>query len=447
MQGAVTFTERPRCEADGMDQSRRFSPATLGVLAWGLCALALTLLAADMVFGALGQGATNGDGDWNTSLVGGLMFGLTLISFPVIGLVLARRVPGNPIGWLLLAIAIGWGIGLGSTYADYGINHDPGSLPAADWVAGLTASFWVPPIGLMGTFLFLLFPTGHLLTPRWRWVAWLAGFAIVGCTLVLLVTPGDLADSGYKGVQNPFGIGALATVTSVLAVLLVLVPVTILLSATSVILRYRRSAGIERQQMKWLAAAAGAVALIYGLVMLASLITGVGGGPTPGWVSLVQNISLLSFALIPLAIGFGVLRYRLYDIDVIVRRTLVYTLLVAMLALLYLGGIALLGAATRELTGESSALAVTISTLLVAAAFQPLRQRTQRAVEHRFYRNTYDADVAVQGFSSRLREEIELDVLSRELVATVQDTVQPRTVSIWLRSVTIPERSTGTKEA
>ncbi len=199
--------------------------------------------------------------------------------------------------------------------------------------------------------------------------------------------------------------------------------------------------------MKWLAAAAGGVALVYGAVMVISAITSLQGGPAPGWVSVLENLSICTFALIPLAIGFGVLRYRLYDIDVIVRRTIVYAVLIAVLAILYLGGIALLGAATRALTGQSSALAVTVSTLVVAAAFQPLRARIQRAVEHRFYRKTYDADVAVQGFSSRLREQIELDALSQELVSTVQETVQPRTVSIWLRSVTIPERPAGTKEA
>ena len=447
MQEAVTFSEHPRSEAAGMSEARRLSPRASRALAWGLFGLALAMVAFDATFGVLGSTVEDAGSAWSTSFIGGLIFVLTLLAFPVVGLVLARRVPGNPIGWLLLAISICWGVALGTTYADYGLKYHPGAVPAANWVGGLTSSFWVPPVGLMGTFLFLLFPTGHLLTPRWRWVARLSGFMIVACTIVLLVHPGRMGDVGYPHTQNPFGIAAAGGDASVLQAVLVLVPVTILLSAASLILRYRRSEGIERLQMKWLAAAAGGVALVYGAVMVISAITSLQGGPAPGWVSVLENLSICTFALIPLAIGFGVLRYRLYDIDVIVRRTIVYAVLIAVLAILYLGGIALLGAATRALTGQSSALAVTVSTLVVAAAFQPLRSRIQRAVEHRFYRKTYDADVAVQGFSSRLREQIELDALSHELVSTVQETVQPRTVSIWLRSVTIPERPAGTKEA
>ena len=262
--------------------------------------------------------------------------------------------------------------------------------------------------------------------------AWLSGVTIVVVTIGD-PSPGDMSDAGYKGHQNPLGIESLSHALHLLNAALILLPISMLLSAISLILRYRRSVGIEPQQMKWLAGAAGAVALVWGFVVLLGFVLDLVSDTTPGWLSTLQDISLLSFVLVPIAIGFGVLRYRLYDIDVIVRRTLVFAVLVAMLAVLYLGGIALLGEGTREITGQSSAFAVTISTLLVAAAFQPLRSRVQRAVDHRFYRKTYDAQLAVQGFSSRLREQIALDALSNELLTTVQDTVQPRTISIWLR--------------
>jgi hypothetical protein len=401
--------------------------------AWAMFLVAIALLAADAVLGYLARDQTGASSSWNLGLVVGLIFGATLLAFPIIGLVLALRVHANPIGWLLLMIALCWAVALGTTYADYGLLSHPGAVPAAATVGDITSTFWIPSIGLMGTFLFLLFPTGRLLTSRWRWVARLSGVTIVVTTIGAIVSPGDMGDVGYKGYDNPLGIEALSGVLHLVGVALALLPVCLLLSAVSLVLRYRRSVGIERQQMKWLAGAAGGVAVIWGAVMVISLVTSLVSDTTPTWVSNLQTASLLSFVLVPVAIGFAVLRYRLYEIDVIVRRTLVYTLLVAMLAVIYLGGIALLGVASRRLTGQSSALAVTLSTLLVAAAFQPLRRRTQHAVEHRFYRRRYDTDLILQGFSSRLREHIELDALSHELAATVHATVQPRSVSIWLR--------------
>jgi hypothetical protein len=409
------------------------NPGRAHALAWTLSVVAIGLLAVDVVFGFLGRNQPNTSSSWNTDLVVGVTFGATLVAFPVIGLVLAVKVRENPIGWLLLVISVCWGIGFGTTDSDYGLVAEPGAVPGAAAVGDIASTFWIPSIGLMGTFLFLLFPTGHLLSPRWRWVAWISGATIVVTTVAAILSPGDMGDVGYKGHRNPLGIESLSRVLHLVNVVLLLLPVTILLSAISLILRYRRSVGIERQQMKWLAGAAGAVALVWGVVVGLGLVLELGSDTTPGWLSTLQDISLLSFVLVPVAIGFGVLRYRLYEIDVIVRRTLIYTVLIAMLAALYLGGIALLGTATRELTGQSSALAVTISTLVVAAAFQPLRSRVQRAVEHRFYRKTYDAELAVQAFSNHLREEIELDTLSHALLTTVQDTVQPRTISIWLR--------------
>ncbi len=409
------------------------TPRTARFLAWTVFAVAIALFAVDLVFGFMGRHGGNANASWNTNFVVGLMLGLTLLSFPVVGLILAIKVRESPIGWLLLAISVCWGIGFGTTYSDYGLLSEPGSVPAAAEVAAVTSAFWIPSIGLMGTFLFLLFPTGHLLTPRWRWVAWASGVAITVITAAAIFSPGDMGNVGYGGHRNPLGIEPLAPVLRLVQVALILLPILILVSAVSVILRYRRSVGIERQQIKWLASAAGAVALAWGTVMILGVVMTLFSDTTPAWLSALQDVSLLSFMLVPVAIGFGVLRYRLYDIDVIVRRTLTFAVLIALLAGLYLGGIVLLGAATRQVTGQSSALAVTISTLVVALAFQPLRSRVQRAVEHRFYRRTYDAELTARGFSSHLREQIDLDTLSEALITTVQETVQPRSVSIWLR--------------
>jgi hypothetical protein len=415
-------------------------------LAWSAFAIAVGLFAADMVMGVLTL-SLHESGSWASSnLVFGAAFVLTLLTFPTVGVVLATKRPRNAIGWLLLAIGVAWGIADLTTYSDYGLRLHPGSLPLATYVAPVASSFWLPPIALMGTFLILLFPDGHLLTPRWRWVARLSAFVIVFGPLALVTSPGKLADAGYPHTVNPLGISALDGVSGYLQISISLVPIAMLLSAICLVLRYRRSHGIERLQVKWLAAAAMVIAVTYAFVETLSLLVNF-NGPTPTWLSALQDVALCSFGLIPIAIGFGVLRYRLYEIDVIIRRTIVYAALTATLAALYLGGIALLGAASRSLTGQSSAVAVTISTLIVAVAFQPVRTRIQGAVERRFYRGTYDVEVAVRNFSGRLREQIELEALSQDLLATVHNTVQPRSATLWLRSVTISERSPGTTEA
>jgi len=176
------------------------------------------------------------------------------------------------------------------------------------------------------------------------------------------------------------------------------------------------------------------VAVTYLIVEPVSVVVEPGKKNAPEWLLIAQEIALLSFALIPAAIGAAILRYRLYEIDVIIRRTLVYAVLVATLAVVYLGGISAIGWLLRDVAGQSSALAVTVSTLAVAAAFQPLRRRIQHAVDRRFYRRGYDAQAAVAGFNSRLREQVDLDAIAADLVATTESTVSPRSVSVWLRS-------------
>jgi hypothetical protein len=425
---------------------KSISDRTVHWLAWLAFATALGLFVADITMGTLTL-SLHQNGSWaNSSLVFGAAFVLTLLTFPTVGVVLATKRPRNAIGWLLLTIGVAWGIADLTTYSDYGLRLHPGSLPLATYVAPIAASFWLPPIALMGTFLILLFPDGHLLTPRWRWVARLSAFVIVFGPLALVTSPGKLTDAGYPHTVNPFGISALDGVSGYLQVSIALVPIAMVLSAVCLVLRYRRSRGIERLQVKWLAAAAMLIAVTYAFVETLSLLVA-RQGPTPMWLSALQDVALCSFGLIPIAIGFGVLRYRLYEIDVIIRRTIVYAALTVTLAALYLGGIALLGAASRSITGQSSAVAVTISTLIVAVAFQPIRLRIQAGVERRFYRGSYDVEVAVREFSGRLREQIELESLSHDLLTTVHNTVQPRSATLWLRSVTISERSPGTTEA
>jgi hypothetical protein len=404
-------------------------------IAWGAFVTALVLWLNSGVLGWLTRSAHTDNGWGESSFAVEIAFGLILATFPLVGLLIALRRPETPIGWLLLAIGIFWGIAGMTSYADYGIVVHPGSLPGAALVASIAGHMWAPPIGLMGTFLLLVFPDGRLPGPRWRWVAYLSAFAIAGTSVVLLVTPGTMGDNGYPDTINPLGIEALHGVIGSAQIIMLLLPVMMVASAAGLVVRFRRSHGVERQQIKWLAAAAAAVAATYLVAMAASLLTpaSVSGSE---WVTASQNLALLSFGLIPVAIGIAVLRYRLYEIDVIIRKTLVYAVLIGALALVYLGGISLIGWALRDVAGQSSALAVTLSTLAVAAAFQPLRHRIQLTVDRRFFRQTYDAQRTLDAFNGRLREQVDLDSLQNEVLGVARQTLQPGNATLWLRPPT-----------
>ena len=396
-------------------------------------AFCVALFAFSVAFGVLSpdakqSGSWSGGGLW---IAGALV--VTIVTYPAAGWLIAARRPANPIGWLLLAIGASWGAAATSTYSDYTLklHHD---LPGGALVAVIGSACWLPAIGITGTFLLLLFPDGHLPGHRWRYVAWVSAGAMVVALLYLIFRPGSLADAGYPGVRNPLGVDAVRPLLAA-GWLAILVGVAMMVaSAASLVVRYRRAQGPERQQIKWLAAAAAGVAAVYAVVVPLGAYVDPTSQHTPAWLSAAQSVSLLSFGLMPVAIVIAVLRYRLYEIDVIIRRTLVYAALVAVLAALYLGGVTLVGGLLRTVTGGSGAIGVTISTLAVAAAFQPLRARIQRAVDHRFYRSRYDAALTLDRFSGRLRERVDIDAVSGEVVDVVRHTLQPAHVSLWLRT-------------
>jgi hypothetical protein len=396
-------------------------------------AFCASLFAFSVVFGLLSPAAEQ-SGSWSG---GGLWIALALVvavvTYPAAGWLIASRRPENPIGWLLLTIGACWGAGATSTYSDYTIklHHD---LPGGALVAVVGSASWLPAIGITGTFLLLLFPDGRYPSRRWRYVARASGAAMAAALVYLIFRPGPLSDAGYPTVRNPLGIEALRPLIGVGWAAILVVVAMMLASAASVVVRYRRAHGPERQQIKWLAAAAAGVALVYAVVVPLGAIVDPSSQHTPAWLSAAQSVSLLSFALIPAAIAVAVLRYRLYEIDVIIRRTLVYAVLVAVLAALYLGGVAVVGGLLRAATGGSGAIGVTVSTLAIAAAFQPLRRRIQRAVDHRFYRGRYDAARTLESFSGRLREQVEIEAVSGEVLDVVRQTLQPAHVSLWLRS-------------
>jgi hypothetical protein len=399
-------------------------PRTQRRAAWSVFGLIVLLYVANGVISLASHTGNSGSGD--------IVFALTLLAFPIVGVLIASRMPDNRIGWLLLAIGLGWSIAIGSGYADYG-GHGThvGTLPGATAAAAIGQGQWVLPVGLMGTFLLLLYPNGSLPGPRWRVVAYASVAAIVLAPIAIAIAPGKLVDAGYPHTDNPLGISAIPTLFLVLPI--VLVPLSILASAISLVVRFRRSRGVERLQLKWLVSAGALVAALYVVVFPLSLALSSGSG-TPGWLEDVQSAFSLSFALIPVAIGFAVLRRGLYGIDLIIRRTVLYAALLVLLGGFYAGGIWIVGTSLRTLTDRSDTVAVTVSTLLVFAIFQPVRARVQRALDQRFYRAKYDAQSAIESLSRTLSQQVELGAVEREILAVVRATVQPAHVGLWLRS-------------
>jgi MFS family permease len=409
-------------------------------LAWSLAGFCVGLFVLSVLFFALARSA-NVPGSWdvNFSLLGQLA-GASFLIFPLVGALIAARHPRNPIGWILLADGLFWMLsGVMDYYAVYGVA-DRGSVPFPVGVAGINTWLWVPAVGLLGTYVFLLFPDGRLPSRRWRSLAWLSGAVILWVSVGTALAPGPLQNLG--GVQNPFGL-IQPGMMPVFWATLPLLPLCMVACVLSLVLRYRRSRGEERQQIKWIAFAASVVGLLYLVAMITSLVFPSEGWFQPGsrlWLDLVAYAALFSFTLVPIAVGIAVLRYRLYEIDLVINRTLVYGPLTISLVLVYVGSVVSLQYLFRLLTGESSQLVIVASTLAIAALFNPLRRRIQRFIDHRFYRRKYDARKTLELFSARLRDETDLQALNAELVNAVQETVQPERVSLWLR-----EPSAGAK--
>jgi hypothetical protein len=342
----------------------------------------------------------------------------------VVGAVVAARRPRLSIGWLLVGIGLLMALGLAAgQYAVVAVLDAPGSLPfgpAAAWLSAwpFTAGFLLLP------FLFLLFPTGRLPGPRWRPLAW-AGAAVYATNVFgVAFQPGPINPEELGPLENPLAIPALGGAGDLPArIVIPLMLLVVLASVASLLVRLRRSAGVERQQLKWFAYAAG----LFGLATFVNVVASLLGADQAGL--LVTTVPVVA---LPVAIGVAVLRHNLFDIDRVINRTLVYGLLSALLGALYLAIVFLLGRLLVPVTGDA-ALAVAGSTLAVAALFQPARRRVQNLVDRRFDRRRYDAARTVAAFSTRLRDQIELDALSGELLAVVDATVQPTSASLWLR--------------
>ena len=408
-------------------------------LAWSLAGLTLSMFVATIPLWFLARSADL-PSSWRADVgVGGLVGGAFFLAFPLVGALIASKRPKNAVGWLCLAVGVLWALsGVFDYYGYYGAAT-PGSVPFPVVMAGISDWIWVPAVGLLGTYVLLLFPGGRLPSRRWRPLAWLSGAVILLLSLGVMLAPGSLDNLG--GVRNPFGIEGADWLTAGAYVLLPLLPLCMLASALSLVLRYRRSGGEERQQIKWIAFAASVVVVVYAIAMIASFVFPAESWTTAGsvwWLNLLTYAVLSSFTLVPIAVGIAILKYRLYEIDLLINRALVYGSLTATLVAIYFVGVATTQAIFRSLTGQSEQpqLAVVVSTLAIAALFNPLRRRIQSFIDRRFYRSKYDARKTLEAFSSKLRDETDLDSLNDELVSVVRETMQPAQVSVWLRPET-----------
>jgi hypothetical protein len=379
-------------------------------LAWSSFALALLILAAGLMLRSPDASSF-------------LLFALIAAPFAVVGALVASRRPRNPIGWLFLAFAFVAAFAASADrYASYALVEHPGSLPGGDWVAWTASGIWHPAFGFF-VFAFLLFPDGRLPSVRWRPVAWIAvANYLVGGVLGLLWGP--LFGEFFPYAEPPFRLPDYFVVEVAFTGFIFVNFGLLALSAVSLVLRLRRATGVERQQLKWFVYAVALFALVF-----------------PPSVIVLGDGRLIVFLLplVPAAAGIAILRYRLFDIDVVINRTLVYGLLTIMLAAVYFATVVASQYVFRALTGQESQLAVVASTLAIAALYVPLSRRVQGFVDRRFYRSKYDAAKTLEAFGSRLRDETDLDALSGELVEVARRTMQPAHVTLWLRPDPKPE--------
>ena len=386
-------------------------------LAWALWVLALLLLP-----GVILQISFNWAGPTDIPFAVGFI--AVQLGAATAGAIISSRLPGNAVGWIFLAIGLLLGLLFAvGAYADLAIDMGYDSLPGG-WIAAWIGTWiFIPAAFGLPMFLLLLFPDGRFISKRWRLVGWILGILVVFAAASKALVPGRIP----PGLDNPLAPSGVAgevfrvldSVTDALAL------PAFALAVAGLVVRLWRSRGVERQQLKWFTCSAALVGAGLGLSVLL---------PSNPAADLAFLVGLLALAGLPVAAGIAILRYRLYDIDVIVNRTLVYGSLTVSLVALYIASVVSLQYGFRILTGGGSQLAIVASTLVIAALFNSLRRRIQSLIDRRFYRKKYDAAKTLEEFSAKLRDETDLEQLNSELLSVTQATMQPEHVSLWLRT-------------
>jgi hypothetical protein len=426
-------------------------------LAWSVLAVCVVLIALALLLDFLTDDVPVPDARTGFGLI--VLAGVLSLAFPTVGALIASRLPANPIGWIFCCAGLVLAMQRFTiAYADYALLENF-ALPWGESVAWFSSWVWFAnPILLV--FLLLLFPSGRLASRRWRIVAWVA---LLGAALIALADAFIWRTLPFHPwVYNPFGVvgatGGVITYQHFVALNLVgnaLVLTSILAALLSLILRLLRARGDERQQIKWFLYPVVPAVVFLSVTTVHLMVYNFTEeflfSPVyilPSWAvfTAIDYVSLVAALVIPVCTYIAILRYRLYDIDVVINRALVYGSLTTMLALIYFGGIATTEAIFRTLTGQEEQqphLAIVVSTLVIAALFNPLRRRIQAFIDRRFYRRKYDAAKTLEAFSAKLRDETDLDALSDDLVGVVKETMQPAHVSLWLRPELPPRESEG----
>ena len=392
-------------------------------LAWSAFLLWILFLVSSAVF------------DFATKRVPGyvrstdLLFLAITAAFPIVAMLILARHPRNRIGWILLAIGLWWALPLGS----YGAFAYSRGLPGGAVALALNEPTWAPPIGLMGTTLLLRFPSGQLLSRRWKWVEWAAGVALGATAFALVFAPEKLSESSFPNLQNPLGIEALKPVLNLLIPFIFLIPVTVVASAISLILRFRRSQGVERLQLKWFTTGAAIVAMLYLISISVSIEYSYAAVTTPTWVALIQRAAVVSFILIPISIGFAILKHRLYDIDVVINKTVVFGALAAFITVVYVGVVVGIGALIGS--GDEPNLGLSIlATAIVAVAFQPVRERVQHFANRLVYGKRATPYEVLSEFSDRVAETYASQEVLPKMAQAIKDGTGAERAEVWLRS-------------
>jgi hypothetical protein len=391
-------------------------------LAWSLWGVSFALLGGALALQALSWGFSTPGGE---SGAGGIGFLIAILAFPTVGLLLTLRRPENGISWLFaVAGVVLTAAAFAPAYADYALFAKPDSLPVGRWLAW--ASGWLDPLFIcFPAALLLLFPTGRLLSRRWLPVAWLLVAVVVLGSAFAALRSGVIREEDLP-VPNPLGIEGAGAFFDAAGVFtwFGIVAATIA-AALSMILRFRRAHGVERQQLKWMAFAAA----LLGVAFVGANVVSALGYESSTAADLVLGIAI---AGLPVSAGVAILRYRLFDIDLIIRRTLIYGVATALIAGVYFAFVLLLQEALSSFAGGGD-IAIAASTLAAFALFRPLRGRVQALIDRRFYRRKYDAQRILEMFAARLREEVDLGALKDELAITVDQAMRPTHVSVWLR--------------
>ncbi len=407
--------------SDGTEHMTEARRTRLVLLARLLSALTVLGIAAGLWLGAIDRQPTDQ----------GLLLAFAL--FPVVGYLMATRRPDNSLGWIMLGIGVAMGVGgfLGS-FGSYAVHGGIGGRTLGLIAVALNTPMWVPVVGLPVTFLLLLFPDGHLPSSRWRWFARILAVSLVVVYVDIVLAPGKFGEEAeaFANFQNPLGVESLRPVLEIALVSLAMLPIGVICSVIALVQRFRRSSGIERLQLRWLVTAATIVGVLYTIALLIGFTGSWAGSDQPGWMTVLQNVAVFSFGLIPIAIGVSVLRYHLFDIDVVINRALLFGALAVFIAIVYVGVVVGVGALVGS---RADPILSAAAAAIVALAFQPVRSRARRFADRLVYGERAAPYEVLSEFADRLGNSYATEELLPRMTRALAGGTGAVRADVWVR--------------